>query len=71
MVTGHAHHWGIGKSPSGMFTIVESGGLFEPKFMRYLQYKPGKNRAAVQRVSSSSTTAHHTWWTAPEGSTLG
>ena len=40
VVTGHAHHWGIGKSPSGMFTVMESGGLFEPKFMRYLQYNP-------------------------------
>jgi predicted phosphodiesterase len=44
VVAGHAHHWGLGKSPSGKFTVVESGGLFEPKFMAYLQRKPGKHR---------------------------
>ena len=44
IVAGHAHHWGMGKSPSGKFTVIESGGLFEPKAMRYIQHRPSKHR---------------------------
>ncbi len=45
LVAGHSHHWGLGKSPSGKFTVVESGGIFEPTFMRYLAHRPSKHRA--------------------------
>jgi predicted phosphodiesterase len=45
LVAGHAHHWGMGRSPSGKFTVVESGGLFEPKFFKYIQHRPSKHRA--------------------------
>ena len=45
VIAGHAHHWGMGKSPSGRFTVVESGGLFEPRFMKYVVQRPSKHRA--------------------------
>ena len=48
VVAGHAHHWGLGKSPSGKFTVIESGGLFEPRFMRYIQHRPSKHRAQTK-----------------------
>lgn len=44
LVAGHSHHWGMGKSPSGKFTVIESGGLFEPNAMRYIAHRPSKHR---------------------------
>ena len=45
VVAGHAHHWAMGKSPSGKFMVIEAGGLFEPRNMRYIQHRPSKHRA--------------------------
>jgi UDP-2,3-diacylglucosamine pyrophosphatase LpxH len=43
VVAGHAHHWAMGTSPGG-FTAIESGGLFEPKLMKYIQHGMTKHR---------------------------
>lgn len=45
VVSAHAHHWGMGTSNSGRFTVIESGGLFEPKYVKYVQHGVTAHRA--------------------------
>ena len=48
VVSAHAHHWAQGKSPSGRFTVVESGGLFHAEYIKYVQHRITDHRAWVQ-----------------------
>jgi hypothetical protein len=45
VVSAHAHHWGMGLSESGRFVVIEAGGLFEPKYVKYVQQQVTANRA--------------------------
>lgn len=35
----HSHHWNLGRSPSGKFIVVETGGLFKPEYAGYKMKK--------------------------------
>ena len=48
VVSAHAHHWGQGVSDSGKYTVIESGGLFEPRYVRYVQWQVTDHRAWVK-----------------------
>jgi predicted phosphodiesterase len=37
VMSAHSHHWGMGRSPSGRFIVVETGGLFRPEYHEYKQ----------------------------------
>jgi hypothetical protein len=37
VMSAHSHHWGMGRSPSGKFIVVETGGLFKPEYHEYKQ----------------------------------
>lgn len=39
VMSGHSHHWGMGRSPSGKYIVVETGGLFNPALHEYKQKK--------------------------------
>lgn len=40
VVAGHAHHWAHGVSPSSLYQVIESGGLFNPRYFEYVQHRP-------------------------------
>lgn len=48
VVSAHAHHWAQGKSPSGKFTVIESGGLFNTSRIKYVQHRVTRHRSWVQ-----------------------
>lgn len=48
VISAHAHHWAMGKSPSGRFTVVESGGIFKPESIQYVQHRITDHRAWTQ-----------------------
>ena len=48
VISAHAHHWAQGRSDSGKYTVIESGGLFEPKNVRYVQWDITDHRAWVK-----------------------
>jgi hypothetical protein len=48
VLSAHAHHWGLGRSPSGHFMVVESGGLFKPEYTEYVQRRVVPLRPWVQ-----------------------
>jgi len=48
LVSAHAHHFGMGVSPSGRFWVVESGGLFKPEYHEYKQRNINDLRPWVQ-----------------------
>lgn len=39
VMSAHSHHWGMGRSPSGKYIVVETGGLFKPEYHEYKQKK--------------------------------
>jgi UDP-2,3-diacylglucosamine pyrophosphatase LpxH len=45
ILSAHAHHWGMGVDPTGKYTVIETGGLFEPKYHEYVQYNVTTHRA--------------------------
>jgi predicted phosphodiesterase len=47
VVSAHAHHWGMGTSPTGRFTVIESGGLFNPLLVKYVQQRVTTHRQWV------------------------
>lgn len=48
VVSAHAHHYGMGVSPMGSYTVVETGGLFNPKLHEYIQHQVTTHRAWQQ-----------------------
>lgn len=48
VVSAHAHHWGMGTSPSGEYTVIDSGGMFEPEYVAYIQNQVTTHRAWVK-----------------------
>lgn len=44
VIAGHSHHWGLGVSPSGRYTVIESGGLFDAGKVKYVQYRVSAHR---------------------------
>lgn len=48
IVSAHAHHWAMGKSPSGRYTVIESGGAFQPKHVKYTNHRVTRHRTWVQ-----------------------
>jgi hypothetical protein len=48
IVSAHAHHWAMGKSPSGRFTVIESGGAFNPSLVKYTNHRVTRHRVWVQ-----------------------
>lgn len=48
VVSAHAHHWGMGISESGRFTVIESGGLFDETKVKYVQHRVTTHRAWVR-----------------------
>lgn len=48
LVSAHAHHFGMGVSPSGKHWVVESGGLFKPEYHEYKQRNINDLRPWVQ-----------------------
>lgn len=47
VASAHAHHWGMGTSPSGNYQVVETGGAFLPSRMKYVNYRVGDLRPWV------------------------
>jgi predicted phosphodiesterase len=47
VVSSHAHHWGMGTSPSGDHTVIETGGLFDPRLIPYVNQQMTTHRAWV------------------------
>jgi hypothetical protein len=45
ILSAHAHHWGMGVDPTGKYTVIETGGLFEPKYHEYVNYSVTTHRA--------------------------
>lgn len=45
VISGHTHHWGMSTSASGRYTIIESGGLFNPALIEYTNRKVTAHRA--------------------------
>lgn len=48
VASAHAHHWGMGTSPSGKYTVVETGGAFQPSRIKYVNYRVGTLRPWVK-----------------------
>lgn len=48
IVSAHAHHWAHGKSPSGKYTVIESGGAFDPAKVKYVNHRVTRHRVWVQ-----------------------
>ena len=48
IISAHAHHYAMGLDETGTFQVIESGGLFNPKFHRYIQHNVTSHRAWVQ-----------------------
>lgn len=48
VVGAHAHHWAQGKSKSGRFIVIESGGAFAPKLVKYTNHRVTRHRTWVQ-----------------------
>lgn len=48
IISAHAHHWGMGISPSGRYTVIESGGLFDASKVKYVQHRVTTHRAWVR-----------------------
>lgn len=48
VVSAHAHHWAQGRSPSGRFQVIESGGLFKPELIKYVSHRITEHRAWTQ-----------------------
>jgi hypothetical protein len=48
IISAHAHHWGMGTSPSGRYTVIESGGLFDERLVKYVQHRVTTHRAWVR-----------------------
>jgi hypothetical protein len=48
VMSAHAHHYGMGMDETGMFTVVETGGLFKPQYHQYIQHQVTAHRAWVQ-----------------------
>lgn len=47
VMAGHAHHWGMGMSPSGKYVCVETGGGMNPKYVHYNQQNVTTHRKWV------------------------
>lgn len=45
IISAHAHHWAQGRSESGKYQVIESGGLFEPRYHQYIQWQITDHRA--------------------------
>lgn len=60
VLSAHAHHWGMGTDKSGHYTVVETGGLFDPRFHQYAQHRVTGHRAWVAG-----------WWFLIDGYPLG
>jgi len=39
VISAHAHHYAHGVSPSGKYTVVETGGLFNPRLHQYKEWQ--------------------------------
>ncbi len=48
VLSAHAHHYGSGTDQTGKWVVVESGGLFDTRYHRYMQYGITTHRAWVQ-----------------------
>lgn len=48
VISAHAHHWGMGMSPSGQFQVVESGCLLEPDYVAYINNQVTTHRRWVK-----------------------
>lgn len=48
VISAHAHHWAQGRSPSGRYTVIESGGLFKAEYIKYVQHRITDHRAWTQ-----------------------
>lgn len=48
IVSAHAHHFAMGKSPSGKFKVIESGGAFHPGRIAYVNRRVTAHRKWVQ-----------------------
>jgi hypothetical protein len=48
ILSAHAHHWGMGVDPTGKYTVIETGGLFQPNYHEYVQYNVTTHRAWTQ-----------------------
>jgi hypothetical protein len=59
VISAHAHHLGKGKSPSGLYDVIESGCLVDSKLVKYVQHGDTAHRPWVQGyVSLSYGVAH-------------
>jgi predicted phosphodiesterase len=47
-VVAHEHHWGMTTDETGQFVAISSGGLFDPKLHKYIQYNVTSHRAWQQ-----------------------
>lgn len=47
VMSAHAHHFGLGTSPSGKYVVVETGGLFDPRLVQYKQWRVTTHRQWV------------------------
>jgi hypothetical protein len=48
IIAAHEHHFAQGIDATGNFVIINSGGLFEPKYHKYIQHQPTAHRSWVK-----------------------
>lgn len=60
VLSAHAHHWGMSTDPTGRYTVIETGGLFQPRYHEYVNYRVTGHRQWVQG-----------WWFLINGRPLG
>lgn len=45
IMSAHAHHWGMSTDPTGHYLVVETGGMFDPRYHEYVQRRVTGHRA--------------------------
>ena len=48
VLSAHAHHWAMGTDPTGKYTVIETGGLFQPNYHEYVNYRVTGHRRWAQ-----------------------
>jgi len=48
VITAHQHHAAVGRDRSGLYTIVDCGGLFDPDLLSYAKLRPSTRPAMTQ-----------------------